>query len=79
MPEAAAAATGRDPETESMPTMGFLDHLEDGRQLFLVRGAILDIDFRDRIGGDLALCVQDAAGANAQNEVGRCQKLFRRR
>jgi sec-independent protein translocase protein TatC len=32
MPEAAAAATGRDPETESMPTMGFLDHLEELRK-----------------------------------------------
>jgi len=31
MPESAAAASGREQETESMPTMGFLDHLEELR------------------------------------------------
>ena len=32
MPESAAAAPGLDRETDSMPTMGFLDHLEELRQ-----------------------------------------------
>jgi sec-independent protein translocase protein TatC len=39
MPEVAAAASGGEPDKESMPTMGFLDHLEELRTR-LVRSAI---------------------------------------
>ena len=31
MPEIAAAASNREQESETMPTMGFLDHLEELR------------------------------------------------
>jgi len=51
----AAAAPSREPETESMPTMGFLDHLEELRKrivrsaIFVGIGTAVCWGFRERI------------------------------
>jgi sec-independent protein translocase protein TatC len=57
MSEFAAAAPSREQETETMPTMGFLDHLEELRKriiysiISIVVGAGLCWGFRERIYG----------------------------
>jgi sec-independent protein translocase protein TatC len=55
MPESTAAAQSREQETESMPTMGFLDHLEELRRRIIysivavVGGMIACWGYRERI------------------------------
>jgi sec-independent protein translocase protein TatC len=55
MPESAATATSREREAETMPTMGFLDHLEELRNriirsaIAVVAGAGVCWFFRERI------------------------------
>lgn len=66
MPESAAAAPGREQETESMPTMGFLDHLEELRRRIVYSAMAIAIGtaacwgYRERIYGIMQRPIMEA-------------------
>jgi sec-independent protein translocase protein TatC len=73
MPDLTAAAT-RGNEKESMPTMGFLDHLEELRKrvvysaMSIAIGAGVCWAFRERIYGIMQRPIMDALHANGMSE-----------
>jgi sec-independent protein translocase protein TatC len=73
MPEVAAAASGEN-EKESMPTMGFLDHLEELRKrlvysaIAVAVGAVVCWGLRERIYGIMQKPIMDALQKNGMPE-----------
>ncbi len=75
MPEFAAAAPGGESEKESMPTMGFLDHLEELRKRIVysimavaVGVRCLLVDYREQIYDVMQRPIMDALRANGMPE-----------
>jgi sec-independent protein translocase protein TatC len=74
MPEAAVAASGGEPEKESMPTMGFLDHLEELRKrivysiIAVAAGSAACWGYRERIYSVMQRPIMDALRANGMPE-----------
>ncbi len=74
MPEAAVAASGGEPEKESMPTMGFLDHLEELRKrivhsvIAVAVGSAACWGYRERIYSVMQRPIMDALRANGMPE-----------
>jgi sec-independent protein translocase protein TatC len=74
MPDVAEAARSRDEETETMPTMGFLDHLDELRTriirsiIAVVVGALACWGFRERIYAIMQKPIMDALKANGLSE-----------
>ncbi len=74
MPETVAAASSGEQEPEKMPTMGFLDHLEELRNrvirsfIAVAVGAVACWGFRERIYGIMQRPLMDALKANGMSE-----------
>ena len=74
MPEFGATASGREPDTETMPTMGFLDHLEELRKrivysiIAVAVGSAACWGYRERIYGVMQRPIMDALRANGMPE-----------
>lgn len=74
MPELAAAPESGEQEKESMPTMGFLDHLEELRKrivysiIAVAAGAGTCWGYRERIYGIMQRPIMDALKANGMSE-----------
>ncbi|HUO16464.1 MAG TPA: twin-arginine translocase subunit TatC [Verrucomicrobiae bacterium] len=74
MPELAATASAAEAEKESMPTMGFLDHLEELRKrivysfVAVMLGSVACWGFRERIYGIMQRPIMDALKANGLSE-----------
>lgn len=74
MPEFAAAASSREQEAETMPTMGFLDHLEELRNRIIRSIAAVAVGFgacwgfRERIYGVMQRPIMEALKKNGLSE-----------
>jgi len=74
MPESAAVAPSREQETESMPTMGFLDHLEELRKRIVYSivavgiGCAASWGFHERIYDIMQRPIMDALHKNGLSE-----------
>ena len=74
MPELAAAASSSEHESESMPTMGFLDHLEELRKRIIHSNVAVALGFaacwgfRERIYAVMQKPIIDALRANGMDE-----------
>jgi sec-independent protein translocase protein TatC len=74
MPESAAAASSREQENETMPTMGFLDHLEELRNriirsiIAVAVGSVACWGYRERIYAIMQKPIMDALKKNGLAE-----------